>query len=115
MCPACGDVAGQLVLQFFHLYGDVTLVIDGVVGQTTTWLSQEQARWLEEILKSGQARPLFDWNDEWASFYCAECARVYCRKHWETEVVFDDDPAMPGWYDCTYGTCPKGHRRIVDD
>ena len=20
-----------------------------------------------------------------------------------------------GWYDCTYGTCPEGHRHMVDD
>jgi len=21
----------------------------------------------------------------------------------------------PGWYDATYGTCPQGHRRKLDD
>src|SRR5512138_3860527 len=83
VCEACGDVAGQLMLEFFRKHDDVTLVIDGITGQTSTWLSQEQAQRLGEIIKSGQPRPLFDWNGEWASFYCPDCARVYCRKHWD--------------------------------
>jgi hypothetical protein len=42
--------------------------------------------------------------------YCPECDVTYCRKHYSLQVVYDE-----GFYDCTYGTCPKGHRRIIDD
>jgi hypothetical protein len=45
--------------------------------------------------------------------YCPECDKVYCRNHMRTEVVMDEDD--PGFYDCTYGTCPAGHRRMIDD
>jgi hypothetical protein len=42
--------------------------------------------------------------------YCPECDKVYCKQHIRTRVVMDD-----GFYDCTYGTCPEGHERIIDD
>jgi hypothetical protein len=29
---------------------------------------------------------------------------------WHTYVLLDE-----GFYDCTMGTCPAGHRRTVDD
>lgn len=42
--------------------------------------------------------------------YCPSCQRVYCRTHYQTEVIYDE-----GFYDATYGTCPAGHRRMIDD
>lgn len=47
-----------------------------------------------------------------ASFRCAACGEVagVCRADWSTEVRTDD-----GFYDCTMGTCPNGHRHMVDD
>ena len=42
--------------------------------------------------------------------YCPTCDRVYCRDHYQTEERYDE-----GFYDCTYGTCPQGHRRMIDD
>ena len=45
-----------------------------------------------------------------APFYCPECGQAYCRADWHTYVVFDE-----GFYDCTIGTCPAGHRHTVDD
>jgi hypothetical protein len=42
--------------------------------------------------------------------YCPECDKVYCRDHIHTQVIWDD-----GFYDYTYGTCPMGHKRIIDD
>jgi hypothetical protein len=49
-----------------------------------------------------------DW--ELAPFYCPERERNYCRSDWHTFVLLDE-----GFYDCTMGTCPAGHRRMVDD
>ena len=39
-----------------------------------------------------------------------ECGLNYCRTDWETFPVFDE-----GFYDCTIGICPSGHRHTVDD
>lgn len=47
---------------------------------------------------------------EMAPFYCPECERTYCHADWNIYVVFDE-----GFYDCTRGTCPAGHRHMVDD
>jgi hypothetical protein len=49
-----------------------------------------------------------DW--ELAPFYCPECELNYCGADWETFPVFDE-----GFYDCTMGICPSGHRHTVDD
>ncbi|MBV9384722.1 MAG: hypothetical protein JOY82_22805 [Streptosporangiaceae bacterium] len=49
-----------------------------------------------------------DW--ELAPFYCPDCGLCYCRADWHTYVLFDE-----GFYDCTMGTCPAGHRHMVDD
>ena len=114
-CDVCGDDAGQVVLQFFRGYDDVTVVVDGLIGQMTTWLSPPKIAPVETALAGGTPLALYELDREWASFYCPDCKKSYCRKHWDTEVVYDDDPEMRGWYDCTYGTCPAGHRRMVDD
>jgi hypothetical protein len=45
--------------------------------------------------------------------YCYECNCVYCYKHFDIQVIFADD--FPEFYDCTMGTCPKKHRRKIDD
>jgi hypothetical protein len=42
--------------------------------------------------------------------FCPECDAIYCHSHYRTQVVEDE-----GFYDCTYGTCPRGHRRMIDD
>jgi len=43
--------------------------------------------------------------------YCEKCSLAYCTEHWSNiDVVFDE-----GFYDCTYATCPGGHRQIIDD
>ena len=49
-----------------------------------------------------------DW--ELAPFYCPDCDLNYCRIDWRTYVLMDE-----GFYDCTMGICPDGHRHMVDD
>ena len=63
-CDVCEDVAGQLELQFFRGFDDVTLIVDGIMGQTTTWLSPSNAVLLEQALKRGNPSALFEINDE---------------------------------------------------
>jgi hypothetical protein len=42
--------------------------------------------------------------------YCPECRTTYCRVHYNAQETFDE-----GFYDCTYGVCPKGHKRLLND
>jgi len=54
---------------------------------------------------------LADIDVEYANFRCPTCASAYCRAHWSAVVPEWDD----GFYDATYGTCPRGHRVMLDD
>jgi hypothetical protein len=42
--------------------------------------------------------------------YCAPCDKIYCREHFAARVEYDD-----GFYDATYGRCPAGHTKKLDD
>ena len=50
-------------------------------------------------------------NGWFAPFYCPDCKACYCYKDWNAAMRFDDD----GGYDETVGTCPRGHRHVIDD
>jgi hypothetical protein len=123
-CGACGEVAAvvkavpagepadmgpPLGLQRQRHDG---IVLDYFLG--TAWKLADAATFADvrEIL-SGQAPDpaalrRIDW--ELAPFYCPECGQNYCRADWHTEVI-----AGEGFYDHTMGTCPGGHKHMIDD
>ncbi|AEI93873.1 hypothetical protein [Roseobacter litoralis] len=43
--------------------------------------------------------------------FCPTCQLCYCEEHWRIAEHVESG----GWYDKTIGTCPKGHRHILDD
>ncbi len=90
-----------------------TVVIDGFIGQVREVVGDKQAGPVCVALLEENPEKLFDVERLWAPFYCPKCRRPYCIKHWEVEVRYDDE--SPGFYDCSLGTCPMGHRRKVDD
>jgi len=96
---ASETAAGTLVLCFF--------------GRISEVVGPDRYLALQAALAAGGPRALYDLDRFWAPFYCPECDRCYCIEHWQVETVFDSDFA--GWYDCSYGTCPQGHRRMIDD
>jgi len=49
-------------------------------------------------------------NFEGIDGYCPDCDKIYCRFHYNAYEEYDE-----GFYDCTYGVCPKGHKRMIDD
>ena len=109
-CSLCDQPAGTVKLA----PDEGVLVIDGLVCRITHPLGPtDDVPRLREILALRDARALNALNGEWASFYCPTCDRSYCAAHWQLDTRFDDD--WGSWYDCTYGTCPAGHRRVVDD
>lgn len=88
------------------------IVVDYFGG--TAWKAAEPGTYAAvcAILESEEPDPAelrrIDW--EMAPFYCPECEQAYCHADWRTYVVFDE-----GFYDCTMGTCPAGHRHMIDD
>lgn len=61
--------------------------------------------------KLGELDKILRENYNGLDFYCRECNKVYCEKHYLLWPIWEDS----GWYDYTLGTCPKGHERVVDD
>lgn len=68
---------------------------------------------MERALRQGNPRLAAQSDWEVFGFYCRRCEKAYCHKHWSPEVFFDPD--YEGWYDCTRGTCPAGHRQVLND
>lgn len=82
---------------------------DGPV-QVTHWVLRN----LDEVqaaLREGTAAALLNVDPSYVNFWCPKCLAVYCKDHWHPI-----DPVMDeGFYDATYGTCPRGHRVMLDD
>jgi predicted RNA-binding Zn-ribbon protein involved in translation (DUF1610 family) len=123
-CAACGEVAAAVKAVPADVPVDMGpplgsqspqrngLVVDYFCG--TVWMAAGPGTYaaVHAILNAEQPDPAalrrIDW--ELAPFYCPECELTYCRADWDTYVLYDE-----GFYDCTMGTCPAGHRHMVDD
>lgn len=115
LCDECGEPAATVRLisptgNADEIGGDQWKVeVDGPVP-TTHWV----LRGLEEIkiaIADRSISALAMINPEYTNFRCPKCNAVYCRKHWQPiEPEMDE-----GFYDATYGTCPRGHRVMLDD
>ena len=88
------------------------IIVDYFLG--TAWKRAEAATYADVRAILSQQAPdpaqlrQIDW--ELAPFYCPDCGQNYCRADWHTDVLDDE-----GFYDCTMGICPGGHRYMVDD
>ncbi len=67
-----------------------------------------------ERLEQGNLRALHEYIEHMMEggldAYCPICDKVYCKEDYDLDEEWDE-----GFYDCTYGTCPHGHRRLLDD
>ncbi len=88
------------------------LVITGFAGTLGKALDS-RATAVRIALQHSSAKQLYDIHFPWAPFYCSECNESYCWNCWQSRVVMDEE--NPDWYDCTYGRCPKGHEKKIDD
>ncbi len=110
-CSICGEKAVTLTLNdtggSVHIAGlrGYTIAFEGKYEKLRGAIAAQDLRAMHTIL--------WDNHDEGLDFYCPECDKMYCRNHWRLEVAFD--PEWPSWYEDTHGTCPQGHRRLMDD
>jgi hypothetical protein len=88
------------------------VVVSGFLGDGWYALRPADFARIRTLLDAASPDPLALRELRWeaAPFYCPECAACYCSTHWATEVIFDE-----GFYDCTMGVCPAGHRELLDD
>ena len=64
----------------------------------------------DSFLERGDAAKLYEFEGLWAPFWCPACAAVYCIAHWTVVPEYDE-----GFFDCSQGFCPKGHKRLIED
>ncbi|MHA1267483.1 MAG: hypothetical protein ACTSRS_19770 [Candidatus Helarchaeota archaeon] len=115
LCAICGKVAVRFKVGVPPYSHNIALIISGIVHGSSVPLAL--------------SKPIFAWLDQGAiaqihsylqkvsvvfedgiDAYCPQCDKIYCYDHYLLEEVWDE-----GFYDCTYGTCPAGHKRIIHD
>jgi hypothetical protein len=114
-CALCNSLAGTVeLLPAGHpeaLGKDTTTIfLKDFIGTERVVLSTEQSKATEAALAQADAAALHRVERLFAPFYCPTCACVYCRKHWVVVPEYDEE-----FFDCSYGWCPKGHKRMLED
>ena len=116
-CALCNSLAGTVELlpaghpEALGKHGNAdTIFLQDFIGTERVVLSTEQKRAVHAALTQKDAAALHKVERLFAPFYCPECACVYCRQHWVIAPVYDEN-----FFDCSYGWCPKGHKRMVED
>lgn len=123
-CAACGEMAGVVKVARAGVTVDMgpplgqetydrdSIVVDYFLGTVAKFADAATLDAVQEAVSSAAVDPValrrIDW--ELAPFYCPDCDLNYCSADWDTYVLVDE-----GFYDCTMGICPGGHRHMVDD
>lgn len=113
-CSICGATAIGIIASSNPEEGSEYIVYKGITSGRN--LDMKSNRHIFDFLEQGNLKSLHEYLQENTFLedgidgYCPKCDTIYCGHHLDMEVVYDD-----GFYDCTYGTCPEGHRRIIDD
>lgn len=109
-CKECGKRAAQL-----ELFGDAAsggrLRRESFTSNLTDPISAPGFDSFCALIARSDARELYAFDLELASFYCPKCDACYCGEHWKSWSVFDDE----GFHDCIRGACPRGHERMLED
>ena len=112
-CARCQTIAATVdLLPPDHpqsLSRSYTLSIRDFIGHERVAVSGGVAD-LRAILQRADPAALYRMERLWAPFYCPTCARSYCVRHWTVVPVYDGD-----FFDCSYGYCPDGHKRLIED
>jgi hypothetical protein len=112
-CSVCGKIAVNFKIGYGRLDEKESLVFRGITLETS--LRVELANIAFKILEEDNLLGIHDFmkkyhSPEGVDAYCPECDKLYCWEHYNAKEEYDD-----GFYDCTYGECPKGHKRMIDD
>ena len=112
-CSVCGKIAVECKIGYGLFDKQESLVYSGITHSRS--LSKSLANQLFKIMKKEDLSGIHSFMKAYLCFegmdaYCPECDKVYCWEHYNARVEYDD-----GFYDCTMGECPAGHRRMIDD
>jgi hypothetical protein len=112
-CSVCSKIAVKFKIGYGRLDEKESLVFRGITLESS--LSIDLANGLFKILEKDNLLGIHKFMQKYHSpegvdAYCPECDKLYCWEHYDAKEEYDD-----GFYDCTYGECPKGHKRMIDD
>ena len=112
-CSVCSKIAVKFKIGYGRLDEKESLVFRGITLETS--LRVDLANKLFKILEDNDLLGIHNFmknyhSPEGVDAYCPECDKLYCWEHYNAKEEYDD-----GFYDCTYGECPKGHKRMIDD
>ena len=108
-CRRCDASAG--VVELFGAADDATIVRSSFSSRLTGRVAAEKFDTVRRAIAAGDAGALHAVDQDYASFYCPQCAASYCGEHWLRWDVFDDDD----WHDSVRGLCPERHERMLED
>ena len=113
LCSICGEIAVDFKIGIGQFDKEEKLLYRGIIIGTS--LNKGLAEEVFEILGNEDLTRVHEFMKNHHSYegvdaYCPECDKIYCWNHYKLEEEWDE-----GFYDCTYGECPKGHRRMIDD
>ncbi len=113
-CSVCGEIAAIFRIGIPKSSERKSLIYKGIIHETGDVGNTERIfEWLEEDNISGVHFHVIEHETmkEGIDAYCPDCDKIYCRSHYNPIEERGDD----GWYYCTYGTCPEGHKRMILD
>lgn len=112
-CSVCSISAVKFRIGYGRFDKRESLVFRGITLETS--LNVDLANELFKILENQDLLGAHNFMRNYHSLegmdaYCPECDKIYCWEHYNAWEEYDE-----GFYDCTYGVCPKGHKRMIDD
>jgi hypothetical protein len=105
-CTRCGGIAAE-----FSFKDGEGLRRKGFMGEVTKFGEADELRRILEMIRAGDFAAARGADADFVAFHCRKCKCCYCERCWRIGPPQFDE----GFYDCTSGTCPKGHEQIVDD
>ncbi len=113
-CSVCGRVEAGFKIGVSKRDGKEHLYYIGLT--TSASFSLKNAKKVFSLLEEDKIAEVHDFSHKSAALeegmdaYCPKCDKIYCSVHYNLQEEWDE-----GFYDCTYGTCPLGHKRIIND
>ncbi len=112
-CSVCGRIAVEFKIGYGRFDKDESLIFRGITHSRS--LRRDLSIILFEILKDENLSGVHEFMKQYHGYegldaYCPECDKIYCWEHYNATEEWEE-----GFYDCTYGTCPEGHKRMIDD
>jgi hypothetical protein len=113
-CSVCGDISFVFRIAIPYREKEEDLIYNGLTHSGVLGLDHRKR--IFDLLEKGELFSLHSYFikqielREGMDAYCPTCDRIYCWKHYNVVQQFDE-----AFYDCSYGKCPGGHKRMIDD